>query len=393
MEGDRSLLGRRRFLAIAGAGRPPSARSPAGRGPRRPRTGSTRSSPSARHDFGTVARGSILRHSFRVENRTNQPIHITRLEGEVRLHRGRGRRPTIPPGAQTTIEAVLDTTSFQRLQGVGAHALTSTGRPSGRSSCDLSCFIQDEVVVQPGTRRLRRGPPRGRGPEVILGLEYRGTRPDWRVVEMRTISGAVKARLEEIARDPAGTVRYRLVATLDPANLRNGDFRDEIRLRTNDPERRQIPLSVSAKVTSEVALSPAVLNLGDVQAGRAGRADGPDPRPVAVPGHRGHGEGRRDRPGRRAGRGRRAAAGPQAPGRPDRPERGRRPSRDPRDRHRPARRAAGPADRLRQRPPLSGPTAGRLRLTGPPSLPILSPSTVAGTPTHGRPAPPAKPPR
>lgn len=263
MEGDRSLLGRRRFLAIAGLIGPALVA-------RRARGAAAQDwidavFPDRAHDFGTVARGSILRHSFPVENRTNQPIHISGWKAKCGCTQVEVGAREVPPGARTTVEAVLDTSRFQGYKASGV--TLSIDRPAVRSiELDLSCFIQDEVVVEPGTvdfGEVRRGD----APEVILGLEYRGTRPDWRVVEMRTISGAVKARLEEIAREPAGTVRYRLVTTLNPANLRNGDFRDEIRLRTNDSERPQIPLSVSAKVTSEVALAPAVLNLGDVRPG------------------------------------------------------------------------------------------------------------------------------
>ena len=221
--------------------------------------------PERSHDFGTVAKGSILRHSFRVMNRTNREVRITGSKPKCGCTDVTIGARTIPPGAQTTIEAVFDTSKFRGFKGSG---LTITiDQPSVRTiDYELSCFIQDEIVVEPGVIDFGEV-KRGSVPEQVVTLGYLGGQREWRVLDMRHSSRSLIAELREQPRTEAGTLRYRLVAKLDPKELRNGNFRDEITLVTNDPKRREIPLSVVAKVTSDITVTPAVLNLGSIKAG------------------------------------------------------------------------------------------------------------------------------
>lgn len=220
--------------------------------------------PDRKHDFGTVAKGSILRHSFRIANRSNREVHVTGYSAKCGCTGVTVGAQTIPPGAQTTVEAVLDTSKFS---GYKASGLTLTiDRPAVRSiDYELSCFIQDELLIQPGVLDfgdVRRGSPADRS---VL-LRYLGGRADWQVVEMKHENSALSARLQEQSTS-AGERRYQLVARLDAKALKNGNFRDQITLVTNDPSRPTIPVSVAAKVVSDVTLSPAVLNLGQLKPG------------------------------------------------------------------------------------------------------------------------------
>ncbi len=68
--------------------------------------------PERSHDFGTVARGSKVRHSFPVVNSTDQPIHIKSYRAKCGCTDVRLGARDIPPGTQTVVEAVIDTTNF-----------------------------------------------------------------------------------------------------------------------------------------------------------------------------------------------------------------------------------------------------------------------------------------
>ncbi|WP_169976682.1 DUF1573 domain-containing protein [Tautonia rosea] len=222
--------------------------------------------PERSHNFGTVAKGSVLRHNFKITNRTNREVRISGWKpmcGCTDVNLG---AQAIPPGAQTTLEVVFDTTKFSGYKATGLTLYLE--QPSARTiDYSLTSFIQDEIEVTPGV--LDFGDlKRGGTAEKIVTLRYRGGQKNWRVIDMRHANSSLSAELQEVPRPGNDGVEYRLVARLDPNRLRNGNFRDQITLITNDEQRKTIPLSVVARVSPEVSLSPAVLNLGSVRAGQ-----------------------------------------------------------------------------------------------------------------------------
>src|SRR3954451_11056380 len=132
--------------------------------------------PERAFDFGTVARGSKVHHTFKLLNRTNQEIHIADTRTKCGCTEVRVGSRDIPPGTQTIIEAVIDTTKFQ---GYKASGLTLViDRPSFvEVDLNLTCFIQGEIVLNPG--QVDFGiVHRGTRPSVSLTVKYLGSRPD-----------------------------------------------------------------------------------------------------------------------------------------------------------------------------------------------------------------------
>ncbi|MBX6315969.1 MAG: DUF1573 domain-containing protein [Isosphaeraceae bacterium] len=218
--------------------------------------------PEKRHDFGTVARGSRLRHGFRLVNTSSYDLHIADVRTKCGCTDVKIGAREIPPGTQTVIEATLDTTRFQ---GYKASGLTLVfDRPTFREvDLDLTCFIRGDVVLNPG--QVDFGVvPRGSKPTATLNLTYAGGRPNWGITKVHTISAHVSAKLTEVSRQ-GGTVQYQLVATLSPT-APSGYFKDEISLLTNDEASPSIPISVVANIQAAVTVLPSILNLGHVKA-------------------------------------------------------------------------------------------------------------------------------
>jgi len=220
--------------------------------------------PERAYNFGTVARGSKVLHSFRLVNRTNQDIHIADWRTKCGCTEVRVGARDIPPGTQTVIEAAIDTTRFQGYKASGL--ILVLDRPTLiEVDLSLTCFIQGEIVMNPGqidfgiTRR-------GTTPSVTLTMNYAGGRPGFTVDRMRTRSDDVTAKVQELGRSADGSIQFQLTANLSPT-LRSGPFRDEVTLFTNDPAVPTIPISVSANVQSALTVSPSVLNLGRVRPG------------------------------------------------------------------------------------------------------------------------------
>jgi hypothetical protein len=220
--------------------------------------------PERAFDFGTVARGSKVLHTFKLLNRTNQEIHIADWRTKCGCTEVRVGARVIPPGTLTVIEAVVDTTKFQGFKASGLTLIID--RPSFvEVDLNLTCFIQGEIVLNPG--QIDFGIVRhATKPTVTLTMNYTGGRPDFAVSRMQTRSGDVTAKVQELGRSADGTAQFLLTANLNPSAA-NGFFRDEVTLFTNDPAIPTIPISVSANVQSSVTVSPSVLNLGRVRPG------------------------------------------------------------------------------------------------------------------------------
>ena len=82
--------------------------------------------PERTHDFGVVAKGSQVRYTFPVINRTDMEVRIVEWKTKCGCTDVRVGSKVIPPGTQTTIEATIDTTRFS---GPKASGLGSLSRP------------------------------------------------------------------------------------------------------------------------------------------------------------------------------------------------------------------------------------------------------------------------
>src|SRR3954465_12483597 len=168
--------------------------------------------PERAFDFGTVARGSKIHHSFRLINRTSQDIHIADWRTKCGCTEVRGGARDIPPGTQTSIEAVIDTTKFV---GYKASGLTLVlDRPNFvEVDLNLSCFIRGDLVVTPGQADFGTV-QRSAKPTLTLNLTYAGGLPNWTIAKMKTKSAHVSARLQELGRSYDGQMQFALTVTL-----------------------------------------------------------------------------------------------------------------------------------------------------------------------------------
>jgi hypothetical protein len=223
--------------------------------------------PERAFDAGSVAKGSKVRHTFRLVNRLDQEVQIETYKPKCGCTKVKIGANVIPPGTQTTIEAVIDTANFNGFKPSGLTLVFS--RPTyAEVDLNFSCFIRTDVVLNPGvvdfgivTRSAETKPT------VTLNLTYAGVNPNWGITRMQTQSPRVSAKLQEQSRSGGGQVQYLLTATLDPSEV-TGSLKDQITLYTNDPSAQTIPVAVSATVQTNVKVSPSSLVLGQVKAGQ-----------------------------------------------------------------------------------------------------------------------------
>jgi hypothetical protein len=224
--------------------------------------------PDRTHDFGTVARGSRVRHAFRIVNTTSQEVHIADYRTRCGCTDVKLGARSIPPGTQTTIDVTLDTSRFSGYKPSGLTVLFD--RPDyAEVDLTVTSFIHSAITLEPGQVDLGTR-PRGTSGTAALSLAYRGDRPSWKVTGLTTGSDHVSAEVRELPRptSPGGGVQYQIAVTLKPT-APAGSFRDEIVLETDDPATPSIPISVSAEIQPSVSVAPSsILNLGRLRPGQ-----------------------------------------------------------------------------------------------------------------------------
>lgn len=221
--------------------------------------------PERQFDFGTVAKGSKVRHAFKVVNTTDQDIRILTWKPKCGCTSVNVGAKEIPPGTQTTIEAVIDTTNFNGPKPSGLTLVLD--RPTFQEvDLNLMCFIRSDIVLNPGVVDFGTI-NRGATPKLELILTYAGGQSEWGIEKSSHQSPHLSARLDVVEGSrTGGQVQYKLTAGL-LATAPTGFFKDEIVLRTNDPNAPTIPISVAANVQANVVVSPSVVNLGRIKAG------------------------------------------------------------------------------------------------------------------------------
>ena len=223
--------------------------------------------PERTHDFGVVAKGSQVRYTFPVINRTDMEVRIVEWKPKCGCTDVRVGSKVIPPGTQTTVEATIDTTRFT---GTKASGLTLfLDRPVSTSvDLNMNCFIRADITLTPGFVDFGVVRPSQKGAATALTLNYAGGRAGWEIADMKTQSSSVKAVAKELGRAADGRIQWHLTATLEPG-LPNGFFRDEISIITNDTPPQTIPISVVANVQGAVSVTPSIINFGPLKPGQS----------------------------------------------------------------------------------------------------------------------------
>ncbi|ODT99363.1 MAG: DUF1573 domain-containing protein [Planctomycetes bacterium SCN 63-9] len=222
---------------------------------------------SRSHDFGTVVRGSKIRHVFVLANTTSSQVRILEWRTKCGCTDVKAGAKVIPPGTQTTLEATIDTTRFTGPKKSGLTLVFS--EPSFvQIDLNLDCFIRGDITMNPGLFDfgvVRRGKET---PTAKLVLTYAGGRPDWEITQMKTRTAQVKVTSTEQSRTPDGQINFLLTAELQP-DIPNGSFKDEVKLFNNEQKEAPLPISVVANIQSAVSMAPSIINFGPVKPGKS----------------------------------------------------------------------------------------------------------------------------
>jgi hypothetical protein len=217
---------------------------------------------SLTRDFGSVPRGAILVHAFRLTNNTGSHVTISSVRVSCGCTTAHALQTELAPGQTTAILAEMDTRRFQRDKNVTIYVQFS--RPSFE---EVRLWVQansrDDVTVTPEALAFGQI-KKGTGPSAAVSISFVGS-GDWRITNVSSESNYVQTRLEQFQ----GTnleVAYRLTAKLRP-DTPAGKWYTDIWLQTTNPATPRVRVPVTVEIQSALSLSPSAVVLGQIRAG------------------------------------------------------------------------------------------------------------------------------
>jgi hypothetical protein len=217
------------------------------------------------HDFGSVPRGAQLYHKFTITNIYAVRMEITSVQSGCACVTATISKRVLEPRETTTLDINMD---GRRFTGPKTVIVRVSVGPEYVSTAEIkiSANSRPDIVFNPGQVTFGTV-PRGQTPTHTIDVEYAGNLP-WQLKEIVVPAGfpfTVTSR--ELYRRP-GQVGYQLLVTLK-SDAPPGSVKDDLILKTNDPNSPMVPVVVEATVLAAVSVAPANLNLGTVRVGEA----------------------------------------------------------------------------------------------------------------------------
>lgn len=218
------------------------------------------------HDFGTVARGAQLKHTFTMTNIYKVPLQITNIGVECGCVTATPTSKTLQPNETAQLHVNMDAARFSGPKTVKIHVTVGPEFVSTATVTVIAVARQD-VVFNPGEIDFG-AVSKGQTLTKFIDVEHAGNAA-WKVSEI-VKSGAAPfdLKVEQLPQKVSGfvTVGYRIFATIKP-NAAPGPFKQEILLKTNDPQSPVITFHIGGSIRTSLNVAPNPVNLGSLKVG------------------------------------------------------------------------------------------------------------------------------
>lgn len=215
------------------------------------------------HDFGSVARGPTLAHTFRLTNTTGKTIHIAGVRVSCGCVTAMASTTQIPPGQATEIQAHVDTRRFS-----GAKTVTifvQFDRPAwDEVRLTVSANGHDQISVTPEMLAFG-GVVKGEGAVRTATVRIVGV--GTHLISVQADSNYVQLAARNTSASEMELV-YEVTATLRP-DTPAGKWFTDIWLQTDNPSIQRVRLPLSVDVTSALQFSTACAAFGSIPQGES----------------------------------------------------------------------------------------------------------------------------
>lgn len=216
-----------------------------------------------KYDFGTVPRGAQLLRRFTWTNTEKTRLEVSDIRVTCACVTATPTPKAVEPGQKGVIEVLVDAKKFIGAKTIHVHIALS-GEKAMAATLELNAHSRPDIVFNPGEVDFGARAA-GTAAAHTLDIEYAG-QLDWRVEELICRSPLLEARHEELYRKP-GQVGYRVTVTLK-ADAPPGDLKEELVLRTNDPNAKVIPVLVVGTLRTRLTATPNPVFFGTARVGQ-----------------------------------------------------------------------------------------------------------------------------
>jgi Protein of unknown function (DUF1573) len=213
------------------------------------------------YDFGSVPRGQIVSHPFRIVNNTKELMHISNVRVSCGVcSSARALQTSLQPGEETAIIATMDTNRFVNTKIITIYVTFDQPRPE-EVRLRIHADSRDDVSFTPENIAFGKI-KRGEEPMKKLTVTFLGS-AETKISKMSSDSNYVQPTIKETKRTASET-SYEITAKLrkdTPA----GNWHTDIWLTTNHPAMPKLRVPVTVDVQDAISLSPKSVTLGQVK--------------------------------------------------------------------------------------------------------------------------------
>jgi hypothetical protein len=211
-------------------------------------------------DFGSVPRGQLLSHPFRVANNTDKSVTIAGARVSCGCVSTRIMQSTLKPGEETVILAHMDTSRF-----FGSKTVTVYVHFAQPKFEEVRVWVQansrEDVVFNPEALNFGKI-KRGAAPTQAMTVTFYGTPTN--VVEAKSDSNYVQVAVKENKANGESSAQIEAKIRADtPA----GKWYTDIWLITNNPAMPKLRVPLTVEIEAALSVSPHSVSLGEVKAG------------------------------------------------------------------------------------------------------------------------------
>jgi len=219
------------------------------------------------HDFGTVARGAEVSHTFTLENIYEEDAHVSDIRSTCGCTTVTIDQSFLKTWEKAKITTTVDTKAYHGQKDSTLTVVFDKPFPA-EVRLQIHSYIRRDVVVHPGIVSFG-SVPQGTGARKKLTVTYAG-RSDWKIMQVEASNPHLGVQAAEMSRTVGeiSEVKYDLIVDL-AEDAPAGYIHDYLSLVTNDvnPRAARVPVPVEGLVTSAFSIRPSPLLLGVVQAG------------------------------------------------------------------------------------------------------------------------------
>jgi hypothetical protein len=211
-------------------------------------------------DFGSVPRGPVQKHQFRVVNKTKQDVHISNVRVSCGCVTAYALKTYLKPGEETAIDTQMDTTRFTGHKTVTI--FVQFDRPNFE---EVRLWVQangrNDFTLTPDTFALGQV-KRGTTPTATVRVTFYGNR-EFKVLSAKGESNYVQPTIKEVKREDV-QVEYDLTVKLR-ADTPVGKWYTDVWIKTNLVNMTQVRIPLTVEVESPLTINPSIVNLGTLK--------------------------------------------------------------------------------------------------------------------------------